>query len=258
MVRMCGALLKEAFLAPKVATVKSEAGDLVTETDKRLEQKLREGLLLLLPQAAFIGEETSGGGVELGEGATWLVDPLDGTTNFVHGNPQICIIVGLLVDGLTQFCIVINPVLSQEWTARLGHGARYNGAPMLVSGCTELGSALLVQQVNPKVSREVEEARLANLATFAPLVRGTRVSGSTGLDLAYLAMGAVDAFFHFGHHIWDYWATALLVVEAGGQVLDLAGGKLRPLARRSLAAATPQLARQVVERVRLVHLGTDG
>ena len=198
LVRRCGQTIREAFLRPKVVTVKSEATDLVTETDGQVEELLRRGLAEIMAEAAFIGEESSGEGVELTERPTWVVDPLDGTTNFVHRNPHICIILGLLVNKQVQFCVVFNPILDQEWTARRGHGSCYNGSRMLVSGCSSLSSALLVQQTSPVVSPAVEAVRLQNIATFLPRVRGLRVTGSSGIDLAYLAMGAVDAFFHFG------------------------------------------------------------
>ena len=128
---------------------------------------------------------------------------------------------------------------------------------MKVSGCTELSKALLVQQTTPVVSEAVRSVRLTNLATFLPLVQGLRVTGSSGIDLAFLAMGAVDAFFHFGHHIWDYAGPALLVEEAGGVVMDPSGSKLDPLARRSLAASSVHLANQLLRHVTLLDLGRD-
>ena len=258
LVHKCGNIIKDAFFKPKVISVKTEPTDLVTKTDKEVEEVLRSGLSLLLPNAPFVGEETSGKGVVLGDDATWVVDPLDGTSNFVHSNPNLCIILCLLVNKKAQFCIVFNPLLNQEWSARKGFGAQYNGAPMHVSGCAELSKALLVQQTTPVVSDAVRAIRLTNLATFLPLVQGLRVTGSSGIDLAFLAMGAVDAFFHFGHHIWDYAGPALLVKEAGGVVLDPSGGDLDPLARRSLAAATGALAKQLLGHITLLDLGRDG
>ena len=259
LVHKCGNIIKDAFFKPKVISVKTEPTDLVTQTDREVEEVLRNGLALLLPTAPFVGEESSGSGlVVLGNDPTWVVDPLDGTSNFVHGNPNICIILCLLVDKKAQFCIVFNPILNQEWTARRGFGAHYNGTPMHVSSCTELNKALLVQQTTPVVSDAVRSIRLKNLATFLPLVQGLRVTGSSGIDLAYLAMGAVDAFFHFGHHIWDYAGPALLVEEAGGVVMDPSGSELDPLARRSLAASSTILVEQLLAHVTLLDLGRDG
>ena len=258
LVHKCGNIIKDAFFKPKVISVKTEPTDLVTQTDKEVEEVLREGLALLLPTAPFVGEESSGSGLLLGNDPTWVVDPLDGTSNFVHGNPNLCTILCLLVDKKAQFCIVFNPILNQEWTARRGFGAHYNGTPMHVSSCKELHKALLVQQTTPVVSDAVRSIRLKNLATFLPLVQGLRVTGSSGIDLAYLAMGAVDAFFHFGHHIWDYAGPALLVEEAGGVVMDPSGSELDPLARRSLAASSTVLAEQLLVHITLLDLGRDG
>ena len=258
LVHKCGNIIKDAFFKPKVISVKTEPTDLVTQTDKEVEEVLREGLALLLPTAPFVGEESSGSGLLLGNDPTWVVDPLDGTSNFVHGNPNLCTILCLLVDKKAQFCIVFNPILNQEWTARRGFGAHYNGTPMHVSSCQELNKALLVQQTTPVVSDAVRSIRLKNLATFLPLVQGLRVTGSSGIDLAYLAMGAVDAFFHFGHHIWDYAGPALLVEEAGGVVMDPSGSELDLLARRSLAASSTILAEQLLAHITLLDLGRDG
>ena len=257
LVRQAGLIIKEAFTAPKVVSVKSEPTDLVTTTDKQVEEALRHGLAELIPQAAFIGEESTSHGLELTSQPTWVVDPLDGTSNFVHGNPHLCIILGLLVNKEVQFCIVFNPILDEEWTARRGCGAEYNGNRMQVSGCTQLNKALLVQQTTPVVSAAVQAVRLANLATFLPLVQGLRVTGSSGIDLAYLAMGAVDVFFHFGHHIWDYAAASLLVEEAGGVVGDPGGGNLDFLARRCCAAASQKLFAQTVPIISMLDLGRD-
>ena len=113
LVRQAGLIIKEAFTAPKVVSVKSEPTDLVTTTDKQVEEALRHGLAELIPQAAFIGEESTSHGLELTSQPTWVVDPLDGTSNFVHGNPHLCIILGLLVNKEVQFCIVFNPILDE-------------------------------------------------------------------------------------------------------------------------------------------------
>ena len=111
LVHKCGNIIKDAFFKPKVISVKTEPTDLVTKTDKEVEEVLRSGLSLLLPNAPFVGEETSGKGVVLGDDATWVVDPLDGTSNFVHSNPNLCIILCLLVNKKSSVlhCLQPNP-----------------------------------------------------------------------------------------------------------------------------------------------------
>ena len=116
---------------------------------------------------------------------------------------------------------------------------------MSVSSCTSLQSALLIQEPWSN-SPEKTEMLVSNMQTFLPKVRGMRAYGSAGINLSYLAMGAVDAYFEFGFHIWDYAAPLLLVTEAGGVALDTTGGEVDYLARRAVAASSAELAQQIL------------
>ena len=125
---------------------------------------------------------------------------------------------------------------------------------MSVSSCTSLQSALLIQEPWSN-SPEKTEMLVSNMQTFLPKVRGMRAYGSAGINLSYLAMGAVDAYFEFGFHIWDYAAPALIVREAGGVCLDTSGGDLDFLARRMVAAASQELATQILPLI--THMKVD-
>ena len=126
-----------------------------------------------------------------------------------------------------------------------------------VSSCTQLNQALLIQEMGAS-SPEKSAMVVKNLENFIPKVRSIRAYGSAGINLAYLAMGAIDAYFEFGFHIWDYAGPLLLVKEAGGVGLDTSGGEVDYLARRVLACSTRQLADQVLPHITSIQLERDG
>lgn len=258
LVRSAGDVIRGAISQAKVVSEKSSATDLVTETDQAVEKMLQSALLEKYPNYRFIGEESVAGGLpcELTDSPTWVIDPIDGTTNFIHSNPNICTILGFMVNKEVEFGIVYNPILNQLWTARRGLGAFYNGAQIRVSDCTDLSKALLIQEMG---SHSVERTGkvLRNLETFVPRVRSIRTYGSAGINLAYLAMGAVDAYFEMGFHIWDYAAPSLIVREAGGVCRSVQGGEVDYLARNIAAAASPQLLDQIVPNIDVINSGRD-
>jgi len=258
LVKKCGEVIKSAFNAEKKISEKSAHNDLVTETDQLVEKMLIGGLTERFPDTRFIGEESVAAGekCELTEKKTWIIDPIDGTTNFISSNPQICTILGFTVDKEVQFGIVYNPILDQLWTARVGQGAEYNGNKIHVSSCTDLSSALLIQEMGASSEEKIEMVK-KNLETFIPKVRSIRAYGSAGINLAYLAMGAVDAYFEFGFHIWDYAAPLLIVREAGGVAMDTTGGKVDYLARRMLATASKELADQILPNITSIQMERD-
>jgi len=258
LVKQCGDVIKSAFHAEKKISEKSAPNDLVTETDQLVEKMLIEGLREKYPDSMFIGEESVAAGekCELTEKKTWIIDPIDGTTNFISSNPQICTILGFMVDKEVQFGIVYNPVLDQLWTAKKGQGAEYNGTKIQVSSCVDLGSALLIQEMGASSEQKIEMVN-KNLQTFIPKVRSIRAYGSAGINLSYLAMGAVDAYFEFGFHIWDYAAPLLIVREAGGVAMDTAGGEVDYLARRMIATASKELADQILPNITSIVMERD-
>jgi len=258
LVKKGGDVIKSAFHSEKRISEKSAPNDLVTETDQAVEAMLISGLKEKYPDTSFIGEESVAAGEKcvLTDNKTWIIDPIDGTTNFVSSNPQICTILGFMVEKEVQFAIVYNPILDQLWTAKKGLGAELNGNKISVSKCKSLNNAVLIQEMgasNPQKSEMV----IKNLQTFIPKVRALRAYGSAGINLCYLAMGSVDGYFEFGFHIWDYAAPLLIVKEAGGVAEDTKGGQVDYLARRMAAASCPELLEQILPHITGIEMERD-
>ncbi|EDV96885.1 GH16522 [Drosophila grimshawi] len=224
--------------------------DLVTQTDQDVEKLIMDGIRQHYPDHKFIGEEesSSGGGVnKLTDAPTWIIDPVDGTMNFVHAFPHSCISVGLKVNKVTEIGIIYNPMLEQRFTARRGQGAYYNGKRIQTSGQKELGKALVTSEFGTSRDEPKMLAVNENFAKIAKQVHGLRVLGSAALNMAMVALGAADANYEMGIHAWDVCAGDLIVREAGGVVIDPAGGEFDIMSRRVLAAATPELAQELAK-----------
>lgn len=214
--------------------------DLVTEIDLASEACIRETLARLTPDIPVQGEE--GGGVE--SGLRWVVDPLDGTTNFVHDYPFYCVSIGLC-DGPTPLVGCINdPVRHRSYTAARGCGAQVNGVPLRVSAVRDLNEALGVTGF-PYDRRERAGFYLAFVERVLRVTQGVRRSGSAAMDLATVAAGSADFFWEFGLHAWDTAAGAVLVAEAGGRISALDGGPWAP-GDRTVLATNPWLHDAVV------------
>jgi myo-inositol-1(or 4)-monophosphatase len=190
------------------------ANNLVTHVDHTAEDRIVEALEKLLPNAGFIAEEGSG---EQGVGLNWIIDPLDGTTNFVHGVPCYCISIAL-VDGTEPLLGVVNEVTRDErFTAWKGGGAYLNGKPIRVSARKELQDSLLATGF-PYDDFGYEAEYMDLLRELMHRTRGIRRLGSAAADLAYVACGRFEAFYEYGLNSWDVAAGVLLVREAGGKV----------------------------------------
>lgn len=257
-VKKGGEIIKDAFYREKKVSEKSSPTDLVTETDQEVEKVLIRSLADKFPEYRFIGEESTAGGekCELTDSPTWVIDPIDGTTNFVHSNPNICTILAYLVNKEPEFSIVYNPILDQLWTARKGQGAYYNGKQIHVSSCSSLKTAVLIQEVGSATPERVGMLT-KNAQTFIPLVRSIRAYGSAGINLAYLAMGSVDAYFEMGFHIWDYAGPSLIVREAGGVTKDVTGNQICYLSRNIAAAASQGVLDEILPKITTIQMEKD-
>lgn len=209
-----GARIREDFAAPRDVRHKGRI-DLVTATDLAVEAMLKASLAELVPGAAFLAEETASK-TEL-IGPTWIIDPVDGTTNFAHGFPFVCTSVALY-DGQTPVLGIVNaPLLGQRFHAVAGGGAFCNGEPLAVSRVSELVDALVATGF-PYATMEHLDMVLAELRAVLGATQGIRRPGSAALDLAYVAAGRFDAFYEMALNPWDVAAGVLLVTEAGGTV----------------------------------------
>ena len=205
---------------------KKEANDYVTEIDKASERAIIATLKKAYPDHGFLGEES---GHQPGEGEgkdyLWIIDPLDGTTNFIHGLPQFAVSIACQYRGKIEHAVVYNPISREEFTASRGKGAALNGRRIRVTGRRGLQGALLGTGFP---FREGQMAHMDNyISMFRSLVGqtdGIRRPGSAALDLAYVAAGRYDGFWEFGLQEWDMAAGLLLIQEAGGLVGDFRGG----------------------------------
>jgi myo-inositol-1(or 4)-monophosphatase len=198
--------------------------DLVTEADLGAQKAIYDHLHQRFWDHAFLGEEDGGSASRPGPDAppTWIVDPLDGTTNYVHDCPLYCVSIGLQVAGELVVGVVYDPSREEMFAAAKGHGARLNGRPIQTSKASGLGEALLATGFPPDLRGQ--EKSLAWWRHFSLRTQSLRRTGSTALNIAYVAAGRFDGYFGFGNHAWDVAGGAVLVQEAGGRVTNTDGG----------------------------------
>ena len=196
--------------------------DFVTTADKRTEKILIEELSRARPGYGFLGEE---GGVIEGKDKThrFIIDPIDGTTNFMHGIPQFAISIALEREGQIVSGVVYNPVTDDLFTAEKGHGAYLNDKRLRVAARKEMGAAVIATGL-PFMGKEGHARALAEISVVMATTAGIRRMGAASLDMAYVAAGRFDGFWEHGLQPWDVAAGIVLVREAGGMVGDLHGG----------------------------------
>jgi len=195
--------------------------DFVSEVDISAEQEIIYQLQKAYPDHAFQGEESGLSGNEDSE-YRWIIDPLDGTTNFVRGIPHYGVSIACMYQGKAEHAVVIDPVRQEEFTASRGRGAQLNGRRIRVSKLPSLDGALLGTGIPFKDHCDDKlEAHSKSIAVLAGQCAGIRRAGAASLDLAYVAAGRLDAFWEIGLSPWDIAAGALLVREAGGLVSDI-------------------------------------
>lgn len=234
----------QAELTEKMVTTKSP-GDVTTDIDRRAEEAIRSRLQAAFPDFAFTGEE---GGTSGHSRCRWIVDPLDGTMNYVHGFPFYAVSLALTVDDEVVMGVVADPVRGETFWALAGRGAFLDGKPLTVSNVGTMDKAL-VGTVFPPPSWSGRDAYLKRFCRVASHAAGVRRAGAAALDLAYVAAGRLDAFFVESLKAWDIAAGMLLVTEAGGQVSDIFTAK-PPLLTNRLAAANAHLLPPLLELLR--------
>ena len=234
-VREAGKIVRTATDIALQTTEKNGAADLVTKYDVAVEDLLREKLTALLPDALFYGEESAKEG-DPTKGWAFIVDPIDGTTNFVRGLNQSAISVALYKDGTAEYAAVYDPIKDEMFSAQRGGGAFLNGAPIHVSdrplekGIFGMGTAIY--------NREFDEKTISVTAQLFARSCDFRRMGAAALDLCYVAAGRYDAFFEFSLAPWDFAAGRLVITEAGGLLSTMEGGEVA-LRRCGIWAANP-------------------
>lgn len=228
--REAGALLFENF--GKVDAVERKKDkSLVTKFDKESERLIRDKILSKFPDHGIIGEES---GEHLGSSEyTWVIDPLDGTHNYVRGIPMFGVSIGLVYKKEFAAGVVFLPIDGELYTAEHGGGAFKNGNRISVSPCRTLEECTLLYDSSMKTDAE---EKIAFFGKIAPLVFNLRIFGTSVRNLTYLAEGKIDLAVEFDDKLWDFAACASIVLEAGGSMTDHDGQMITPECRRYVAS----------------------
>lgn len=212
---------EQASLGLSDASFKGRSNDLVSRADKEAEERFVRGLRAILPEAGFIAEE--GTSTERGDRFNWIIDPLDGTTNYLYGIPFWCTSVALTDGDEPVLGVIFDPMHAECFAAYRGGGAVLNGTPVSVSSQADMSKSLVAMGF-PYDDRGRMRAYLEILETVNSRTRGIRRPGAAALDMAYLACGRFDAFYEYNLNPWDVAAGDILIREAGGTVTDFSGG----------------------------------
>lgn len=222
--------------------------DYVTEIDKKAEREIISIIRKAHPNHSIIGEET---GEETGsdEDYTWIIDPLDGTRNFIHGFPQFAVSIGVSYKGKMEHGVIYDPVRQELFTATRGKGAQLNDRRMRVSTRTNLNECLLGTGFPHRHSETHLKAYVDSLLSIIPHSGDVRRAGSAALDLAYVACGRLDGFWEMGLKPWDIAAGTLMIKEAGGIVCDFNGSE-DYMNSGDVIAANPKLLKSLLQLLR--------
>lgn len=223
-----------------------DENDFVTEVDRQAEQTIISAIRKAYPDHSILGEE-SGRHVGSSTEFQWIIDPLDGTTNFIYGIPHYAVSIALKQNGRLLIGVVYDPMKDEMFAAARGEGALLNNRKLRVNQKTGLPGALLGTGVAFRKDQDLDLS-LASMKALLPGTAGMRRPGAASLDLAYVAAGRFDGFWEFGLKEWDLAAGALIVQEAGGLVGDPQGGNTH-LQTGDIIAANPKIFREMVQRL---------
>jgi fructose-1,6-bisphosphatase/inositol monophosphatase family enzyme len=216
-----GALLLEGQDRVRTSVeTKSSATDMVTEMDRASERLIVDGILARFPDDGVLGEE--GSSRDGSSGARWVIDPLDGTTNYLYGFPSWAVAIGVEVDGVPTAGVVHDPVHGETFTGLRGGGSWCNGRRLRVVGAPTLATSLVGTGFGYDRARRALQAGV--LREVLPNVRDVRRAGAAAIDVCWVAAGRLDAFYELGLAPWDWAASSLIAAEAGARVLRTDGG----------------------------------
>jgi myo-inositol-1(or 4)-monophosphatase len=245
--RRAGSIINRAALDSGGLRVTSKrAKDFVTQVDHAAEDAIIQIVKKAYPDHGFLAEES--GASRRDAECVWIIDPLDGTTNFIHGFPQYCVSIAIQNRGALAHAVIYDPVRNELFTASKGRGAFLNDRRIRVSTLARFGDALVGTGFPFKELTRLE-LYTRQLQLMMKTCAGVRRAGAAALDLAYVACGRLDAFWELGLSPWDMAAGALLIQEAGGLVGDLKGDQ-KYLESGDIAAATPKVFAALLEALR--------
>jgi len=238
--------IAQAFDRPDERDVTEKArNDFVSDVDIHAERMITAAITQTYPDHAILGEETG----EQGQHEfTWIVDPLDGTLNFIQGIPHFAVSIGIMKGNHLEHGVIVDPIRNEEFVASRGYGAQLNGKRIRVSNRTKLKECVLGTGIPPGSLNRLDDY-MDSLKTMTGTCRGIRRAGSAALDLAYVAAGRTDGFWEMGLSKWDIAAGIVLVREAGGFVGDLQGGESY-WQTGDIIAANPKCMRAMVQALK--------
>ncbi|HZF27141.1 MAG TPA: inositol monophosphatase family protein [Steroidobacteraceae bacterium] len=241
--RKAGDLITRSL--PRLASIKVASkgrNDFVTDIDRMAEQEIITTIRRAYPDHGFLAEESGRSGPDE---FVWIIDPLDGTTNFVHGFPTFAVSIALEHRGRLEQAVVYDPMRQELFTASRGTGAVLDGRRIRVSNQRELEGALIGTGFPYRENARWLDSYMAMLKTVMSMTAGIRRPGSAALDLCYVAAGRLDGFWEIGLHAWDTAAGSLLIVEAGGIIGTLTGSEYKQ--GGNIIAGTPKVYAALVE-----------
>ncbi|MFW5954965.1 MAG: inositol monophosphatase family protein [Guyparkeria sp.] len=245
--RAAGSIISRSHHRVNDLTIESKRrNDYVSDVDRQAEGAIIDTLLRAYPDHGILAEESGAGGRE-GSDYRWIIDPLDGTTNFLHGIPHYAVSIALEYQGRLELGVVYNPVNQELFTAERGGGAFLDNRRIRVAPRKGLEGALLGTGIPFRDDQNLERY-IATLRALHGPIAGIRRPGSAALDLAWVACGRFDGFWEFGLKPWDMAAGVLLIREAGGVVIDTQGGD-GYLASGNLIGANPKLTHVMLQAI---------
>ncbi|KAM3603987.1 uncharacterized protein V6R79_004937 [Siganus canaliculatus] len=250
--RRAGEVVREALLVDMKVMTKSSSVDLVTQTDQKVEQLIIQSVKEKFPTHRFIGEESvaAGEACVLTDDPTWIIDPIDGTTNFVHGFPFVAVSIGFTINKQVEFGVVYSCLEDKMFTARRGRGAFCNGEPLQVSHQDDVKQSIVATEFGSNRDPEIVDKIFCSLRNILSIpVHGVRGAGTAAINLCLVASGSVEAYYEIGIHVWDVAAGSLIVSEAGGVLMDVEGGELDLMSRRILAANNRTIADRISREI---------
>ncbi len=230
--------------------------DFVTDIDHAAEKEIIYHISKAFPDHDILGEES--GLTENGNSDyQWVIDPLDGTTNFIRGIPHYAVSIACLYKGVVEHAVILDPIRREEFTASRGRGAQLNGRRLRVSTLASLEGSLIGTGIPYKSRNEhLIPAYTASLAAVTSQTAGIRRAGAAALDLAYVAAGRLDGFWEIGLNRWDIAAGVLLIREAGGLISDYQGGN-NYMESGNIVTANPKVLKPLLQTLK-PHLGHIG
>jgi len=238
-------IVRNVDRVPSLDVRSKSRNDFVSEIDQAAERDIIETIRRSHPDHGFLGEESGRSG---GDEFIWIIDPLDGTTNFLHGFPTFAVSLACQYRGRLEHGVVYDPMRQELFTTSRGDGAQLDGKRIRVSKQTELEGALIGTGFPYRANARWIDEYLAMLKAVMQQTAGIRRPGAAPLDLAYVAAGRIDGFWEIGLNAWDTAAGTLLITEAGGRIGTLSGGEYRQ--GGNVIAGTPKVYEALVEALR--------